>query len=153
MVYISLWCIKRDLPLSRTPDNLLFYRTHPTHKPCWSLSLSLSLCVGGVFLVRMHIYSIYRSLSHTMYDSLVQARYLGCTHRTHTNSLAALNSLTHHSVVSELFPLSLKLSIYLGHTYTCISHSHSIGPSKTLSLSLVLSPSHMHTHTISCPAS
>ena len=43
---------------------------------------------------------------------------------------------------SRVFPLSLKLSIYLGHTYTCISHSHSIGPSKTLSLSLVLSPSH-----------
>ena len=65
----------------------------------------------------------------------------------------ARNSLTHHSVVSELFPPSLKLSIYLGHTYTCISHSHSIGPSKTLSLSLVLSPSHTHTHTISCLAS
>ena len=55
--------------------------------PSLSLYLSLSVC-GGVFLVRMHIYSIYRSLSHTMYDSLVQARYLGCTHRTHTNSLA-----------------------------------------------------------------
>ena len=100
MVYISLRCIKRDLPLSRTPalplslaDNLQFCRTHPTQKPCWSslflsISLSLCVCVGGVFLVRMHIYSIYRSLSHTMYDSLVQARYLGCTHRTHTNSLA-----------------------------------------------------------------
>ena len=98
MVYISLWCIKRDLPLSRTPvlslaDNLQFCRKHPTQKPCWSLSLSLhlspSLCVwgGGVFLVCMHIYSIYRSLPHTMYDSLVQAKYLGCTHRTHTYSL------------------------------------------------------------------
>ena len=56
----------------------------------FSPSLSLFVCVrgGGVFLVRLHIYSIYRSLSHTMYDSLVQARYLGCTHRTHTNLLA-----------------------------------------------------------------
>ena len=41
-----------------------------------SLSPSLSVCVcvcvcgGGVFLVRIHIYTIYRSLSHTMYDTL-----------------------------------------------------------------------------------
>ena len=42
--------------------------------PFLSISLPLFLvcvCVGGgVFLVRMHIYTIYRSLSHTMYDTL-----------------------------------------------------------------------------------
>ena len=35
-----------------------------------SLSLFVSVWGGGVFLVRMHIYTIYRSLSHTMYDTL-----------------------------------------------------------------------------------
>ena len=34
------------------------------------VSLSLCVCGGGVFLVRIHIYIIYRSLSHTMYDTL-----------------------------------------------------------------------------------
>ena len=39
--------------------------------PFLSISLSLFVCVwGGVFLVRMRIYTIYRSLSHTMYDTL-----------------------------------------------------------------------------------
>ena len=103
IVYISLWCIKHDLPLSWTPAVSLSLsptifnsvaRIQHTNLvgPSPSLSISLSLCVcvggGGVFLVRMHIYSIYRSLSHAMYDYLVQAKYLGCTHHTHTNSLA-----------------------------------------------------------------
>ena len=38
--------------------------------PSLSIPLSLFVCVGGVFLVRMHTYTIYRSLSHTMYDTL-----------------------------------------------------------------------------------
>ena len=39
--------------------------------PSLYISLSLFVCVGGGgFLVRMHIYTIYRSLSHTMYDTL-----------------------------------------------------------------------------------
>ena len=121
-----------------------------------SPTLSLCVCVWGGLSsshAYMHIYSIDRSLLHTMYDSLGQAKYLGWTHRTHRNTLVvAHNSLMHHFAISELFPLSLKLSISLGHTYTCISHSHLIDPSKTLSLSLVLSPSHTHTHTISCLA-
>ena len=102
MVYISLSCIKRDLPLSRTPalslsPTIFNYVTRIQHtnlvgpSPFLSISLSLFVCVrvgGGVFLVRMHIYSIYRYLSHTTYNSLVQAKYLGCTHCTHTNSMA-----------------------------------------------------------------
>ena len=103
-------------------DNLQFCRMHPTQTPCWSLSLSLCVWGGGVFLVRMHIYSIYRSLLHTMYDSLVQAKYLGCTHvRTQISWLVARNSLTHHSTISELFPLSQTLHLPGSHIHMHIS--------------------------------
>ena len=136
MVYISLWCIKRDLPLSRTPAlslsptifNSVARIQHTNLVGPLSFSPSLSLCVcawGGVFLVRMHIYSIYRSLSHTMYDSLVQARYLGCTHRTHTNSLAHCPKLSHTPLYRLEAPPSLSNapSTWVTHTHAYLTRT------------------------------
>ena len=74
MVYINLRCKNATSPLSLTPvislaDTLCFYRAH-TNTILIGLSLSLSLS-RSQGLSSSHAHSMYRSSSHTMYDSLV----------------------------------------------------------------------------------
>ena len=120
-----------------------------------SLSLSLCVCVGGSFQFAC-IYTPSIGLSRTL-CMILQSKLdiLGALIvRTQIPWLVARNSLTHHSVVSELSPsLSNSPSTWVTHTHAYLTRTRQAHLKLYLSPSFSLNLTCTHTHTISCLAS
>ena len=92
-----------------------------------SLSLFVSVWGGGVFLVRMHIYTIYRYLSHTMYYTLASPSYISWVHSSYAHkflgSLPVTLSRTTLSSRSSSPSLSNSPSTWVTHTHAYLTRT------------------------------